>query len=568
MDETSYAVRMLNFATNLREPLDWTFVSQNADTSNIFADAERVAIKVSASISPNIDRLLRFSETIRSSHTISSVRLYGMDYTEIIKEPRIIPVLAEALRSAKSLRKLTLDADLSSNLLNLLVKLLGPESDIQVSLRLCRGENKLTTQHIEILRRIHSLCRLRVHRIRIDAAAFSDSLRDDWPGLCSLTLTDSELDAEGAKAIGGVLEKVAPGLQTLDLSQDHLDDSGITAIVEGLLRAYSRTEEKRGALRKLSLPDNCINSDGWIQVAKLVKSNPHLTRIDMSHNNIGSAGTAFGDSLQSCAATLKKLLLTVCRLDERAVIAVSRSLAGSCSLSILDIACSRLKNSAEAMRTFAQELIAGSKSLEDLDISRNYLDEPGIKELVEGLMKNNSLKKVDLSYNNGVGAEITPMIEAILHLKLQELNLRSCSIDDEGGKALGKFVALSSSLRHLDVSYNKLHTDGAKAISVGVAQSCSLERLRIESNELGDEGARCVAEWVIRRSKTLQVLDISTSGKGAEGAKAVAKAIMDVAGNTTLKEIYLDEDGELGVQVLNVMESIPNLQNSHIGLLF
>ncbi|MDR3577938.1 MAG: hypothetical protein P4L50_29080, partial [Anaerolineaceae bacterium] len=568
MDETSYVVEMLSFVTNLREPLGWILVSKHADLSLMLTEAEveRVAIRVSTSISFGIDEWLRFCEAIRSNPTVSSLILCRLEDEDITREPRLIPTLANALRGAKSLRKLAVqDASLSPSFLKAVTELLDPGSDIQVALEFCRQNEKLTAQPIEMLRKIPSLRKLYVSSMSIDVAAFSNGLRNDWPNLSSLALVNTQLDAEGGKAIGDALEKIAFGLHTLDLNLNHLGDSGVTAIVEGLFRAYSHTAGKRGALKKLRLCSNDIDSKGWIQVAQLMKFSPHLTHIDMRGNSIGSAGTAFGDSLKSCAATLKGLELSQCSLDARTIIAISRSLAGSCSLPVLNIDISQLKNSAEAMRTFARELIAGSRSLEELSIISSCLDGPGIEALSEGIMQNNSLKKIDLHDNDGVGAAISPMLEAILHLNLTVLSLRSCGIGEEGGKAVGKFVALSSSLRHLDVCANRIHADVAKEISMGVAQSGSLEQLWLSLNDLGDEGAKSVAEWVIEKSKTVQWLCISNNGVGAEGAKAIAKAIVDAGKETALMGIYV---GDMGAEVRSMMESTLELQKNSSKIYF
>ncbi len=550
------AVNMLSFTTNRIQLL--YFDSENPEQDD----------KIASAVSPlfasaEVERILlstyrwhssffRLCKAVSSNPTVSTLFIDELQDETLQSEHRLAPTLASVLRSAKTLRKLKMQIlRLSRGALKTLAELVDQRPDIEVSVRLYQGDEALTAPLVnEALIRIRSLHKLRIRRIHIDAAAFGNALKTDLRNLQSLLLKQVTLGAGDAKALGEGICGIACGLRTLSLKTSGLDDSGIAAIVEGLLRGYARAPGKSGALRKLILSDSHISSFGMIKVAQLVKANPHLKYIDLSPHIAGPAGYALGEALQACATTLRELSLGMCGLDAAAIIAICRSLSRSSSLSVLDISGSQLKGAGEAMSAVGHDLLAGNGSLEELHISGSNIDGSGMKMLAEGLAMNRSLKILSLGGNEE--AEVAGTLGAMLPVGLKELHLSNCNIDDVGGEAVGRFIVLSSSLRELDLVSNKFHAAGARAISQAAAQSCSLESLSLGHNELGDKGAKCIAEWVIGKSKTVRQLHIRSIGMGVEGAKAVAKA---VEGKTAVKMINVGEDKDPRGVVFNVMVS-------------
>ncbi len=536
-------VNMLSFVTNYKTYLECSSSSPGSEPNPvaalILAGAEIDGL--SFTIERDHSQVERFSRALRADPAVSFLRIAELDDVNI-KNPLLVPTLAAAIRDTKSLTRIEIamrNGCESLETMKAVVEIVLPRPDLPVLLHVVEACETLSAEHIAVLRKIRSLQKLYAADNRIDAAAFSDALRNDWTGVQNLTIPMTGLNAAGGKLIGGAIDRVACGLRTLDLASNKLGDSGIADIVDGLLRGYSRASGKKGVLRRLNLERVDFGRSGGLKVAQLVAANPHLMHITMGYTNIGAAGVEFGESLRNCATTLHELHLRKCGLDTKAVVAMCGSLAGAYSLSLLDLGTNRLDNPEEAMRAVAHDLLVGAKSIEELDVSSCDIDRAGMKELAEGLAKNSSLKKLDLSKNSGVGSAIATLMEAMLHsgLKLKELSLDHCDIEDAGGKAIGKFISLSSSLRKLDLGSNQLRADGAREISMGAVQSCSLYSLTLDKNKLGDEGAKHVAEWVIGKSETVWELNLVRIDANVEGAKAIAKAMMEVAGKTKLRNI-------------------------------
>ncbi len=555
------AVNLLSFATNRRQPLDWGLgspeeVSKVVPVVSLMltggAEVEHIIFRTGSDLAS----LARISAAMRSNSTVSSLVLDVLDDMIIRHEPKLVPTLAETIRKATSLKKLTVNRfSLTLNTLRALTELLGPRSDIEVSLLLERGINELTVHHTAELRKVPSLQKLYAKFIRVGPETLGAALKNDWRNLQSLTLMNAGMGAAGGMAI----TSIACGLRTLNLRMNQLGDSATAALVEVLLRSYSRAPGGRGVLRKLDLGSNDIRECGMMKIVQLIKANHKLMQIDLSYNSVGSVGAAFGESLRGCVTTLRKLRLLDCNLGTGALLAISRSLAGSYSLCVLNIGYSRLN---ESINAIVHDLLEGASSLEELDVRLSNIDGPRARELAEGIAKSRSLKSVILIGNRGVGKEIEYLLGSTRMLRLTDVDLSNCCIGDSGSEAVGGFIAASSHLRRLDVRLNEFHQKGAKAISMGVAQSRSIEGLALESNKMGDEGAECAAEWIIRKSGTMRRLNISRIGMSVVGAKAVAKAVMDVAGKTALKIIQVGEKGPTSV---GVREVLANLRRSVAG---
>ncbi len=538
VSDLTSAVNMISFVTNNEDPLGRT-ASKKARAAVLAislllaaSEVDRVFLRL------NLDfgSLSGLVAALRSSPAASFLTLSHFDGDILKSEPRLVPALEAALRcTKKTLKELLVQSNVMPTLasLNALLKLVKSSPDVQISLRLFSQYSSMSEKLAAGLTLIHGLRNLSVIGYKY-SAGFCEALRTDWRSLRSLSATGMEMDAAGGRALCKAVGDMKCGLHTLHLNDNKLEDSDISVLVDGLLRGYSQSREKQGVLQDLDLCSNLFHESGGRKIAQLVKANPHLRKINLKFNDIGSAGAALGESLRGCATTLTNLNLHYCGLDAATVIAICHSLAGVYSLTALDISNNNIKDSVSAMRAVARDLLSDVKSLKELNLTACDIDGAGVRELAGGFAKNATMKMLDLSENSGVGAEIAILLDAMLQagLKLEELSLRYCCINDAGGEAVGRFIARSSGLSSLDLSSNELRAAGVKAIFTGVAQSRSLKYFQLYG--LGNEGARYVAEWMIGKTKSLSQLSMHNTGTGTEGEKAVAGAIISVAGKRTM----------------------------------
>jgi hypothetical protein len=142
------------------------------------------------------------------------------------------------------------------------------------------------------------------------------------------------------------------------------------------------------------------------------------------------------------------------------------------------------------------KVLAESTNLEKLRLrsARGNISDNGAK-----LFKNNtSLKSLDLSNNRVLTSETARALAE--NKTLTELDLSNNSIDDEGAKAL----AANDTLRILNLSNNSIDDEGAKAL----AANDTLRILNLSDNKIGDEGAIALSKNTTLTSLSLDQLYI------------------------------------------------------------
>lgn len=74
--------------------------------------------------------------------------------------------------------------------------------------------------------------------------------------------------------------------------------------------------------------------------------------------------------------------------------------------------------------------------------------------------------------------------------------MRQCFLDDQVSEALADGIARNSTLRHLDISQNRIEQQSMHRWEE-VLGRCPLKYFDISSNNLHDEGAMCVIRGLL-----------------------------------------------------------------------
>uniref|UniRef100_A0A667XL66 NACHT domain-containing protein n=1 Tax=Myripristis murdjan TaxID=586833 RepID=A0A667XL66_9TELE len=226
--------------------------------------------------------------------------------------------------------------------------------------------------------------------------------------------------------------KSNPHLTELDLSENQLKDSGVELLSAGLESPNCRLETLR--LRRCSLTESCCAS-----LASALKSNPHLTELDLSVNLLQDSGVELlSAGLESPNCRLKTLRLSHCRLTESS--------------------CASL---ASALKS--------NPHLTELDLSENQLQDSGVELLSAGLKSPNcrlkTLRERDLILN--------------LDLFYSSFRLRDCSLTESSCASLASALKSNPHLTELDLSENQLQDSGVELLSAGLeSPNCRLKTLR------------------------------------------------------------------------------------------
>ncbi|XP_032419027.1 NACHT, LRR and PYD domains-containing protein 12-like isoform X1 [Xiphophorus hellerii] len=244
--------------------------------------------------------------------------------------------------------------------------------------------------------------------------------------------------------------------------------------------------------------------------------------------------------------------------------ASSRALLSECNLT---------ERSCEALGVL---LISDSSGLKDLDLSKNILQDSGVKLLLAGMQSPLcKLQVLRLSQTGLTGKscqELSSVISSAF-CRLAVLDLSSNELQDSGVKLLcaallrphcclqtvrlsqtslteacceeisAVFCAQSSRLREVDLSNNDLGDSGTKCLSAGLQSSrCSVETLRLSGCMISEDGCAFLESALRSNPSGLRELDLSYNHPGDAGKRLLSARLEDPL--CKLQTLRLDQGGE------------------------
>ncbi|KXS22384.1 RNI-like protein [Gonapodya prolifera JEL478] len=188
-------------------------------------------------------------------------------------------------------------------------------------------------------------------------------------------------------------------------------------------------------MRHLSVSNNNLMDPGGVAIVTALKTNRGLTDLNLSSNFIRGAGTtaALADVL------LVNDVLEVVNMDYNSA-------------------------SYEGISKLASAL-ATNQTLTTLSLQSNALSSDSIAALADSLKENTTLRNLDISYN-GVQVKVGYHIRDALNVNhsLVFLGLNSSGLDDIGASALAQGLLRNDSLRELEVYQCPLSDEGRTSL--------------------------------------------------------------------------------------------------------
>jgi Ran GTPase-activating protein (RanGAP) involved in mRNA processing and transport len=180
--------------------------------------------------------------------------------------------------------------------------------------------------------------------------------------------------------------------------------------------------------------------------------------------------------------------------------------------------------------------------LQILKLPHNGLTEKSAKALAHIVQQSQTLVELDLSYNplKSDGLSYLEKALATTVARLERLDLTSTDIGPKGMASLASILRHNESIRELRLGHNNLGTKSMKTLSTILCQqNTTLRVLDVSYNKLKYRGA-CLLSHTLNpklSNSILTRLDLSGNGIGPLGTEQVTNALLE--GNTQLTRLDL-----------------------------
>ncbi|XP_062277998.1 NACHT, LRR and PYD domains-containing protein 2-like isoform X1 [Scomber scombrus] len=280
---------------------------------------------------------------------------------------------------------------------------------------------------------------------------------------CWLSDTECEVVTSAVKS--------NPHLTELHLRLYELSDSS-----DKLLSAVQESPHCR---LSLELSDCELSETHCEVLASVLKSNPHLTHLDLSENKLSDSSVKLlSAGLESPDCGLKTLILSYCELSETHCEVLASALKSNPHLTHLDLSNNDMSDS--SVKLLSAGLESPDCGLKTLRLWACGLSETHCEVLASALKSNPHLTHLDLSYNKLSDSSVK-LLSAGLESPdcgLKTLILINCELSETHCEVLASVLKSNPHLTRLDLSNNILSDSSVKLLSAGLeSPDCGLETL-------------------------------------------------------------------------------------------
>ena len=372
--------------------------------------------------------------------------------------------------------------------------------------------------------------------------------------LKQLDLSVNKISDEGANFICDALKKSNISLQELNISHNNITNKGIKVITEAILM--------RLTLQNINISKNHISTEGLLYFMEVVKNNCTLQVVNITHNNVTRSGFT---SIKQCIENIQHPVQIIASWNQ----IVSRNgkllvLSKICIINAFENAFESITEDVWSFEDYDHDFIVTCLSeclkednvLLELNISQNSIIRSREKKIVEAIMINKTLQKLNISFTKIHEGLISDFIK--INKSLKELNISNNNITSNGAKEIAIAIKVNATLEKLDLSCNMLFDKGATFISDGLTNNISLQELNISNNKITNEGTKEITK-AIQINSTLQNINISKNHISTEGLLYFMEAVKN---NCTLQVVNITHNNITRSGFTSIKQCIENIQHS------
>ena len=245
----------------------------------------------------------------------------------------------------------------------------------------------------------------------------------------------------------------------------------------------------------LEIPQVFRNEESIDLLMTAVQATPVLQKIDISQNNLYTAGIQKFVTAIKNATNLKSLIMRSNDINKDAAEALANGLKNKTSLEVLDLGVNRMHTK-------------------------------GAIKISQALKNNTTLKVLNL-HNNSIESSAAEEISLMLtnKEKLVEINISQNSFKSEGIIIIAKVLRTISSLKIINLSLNKITSEASDHISSVLRNNLLLESLNMSHNKLKTPGCISICKALKHQHHNLKVLNIGCNEIESEAAYSIAHSL-------------------------------------------
>ncbi|XP_073467652.1 NACHT, LRR and PYD domains-containing protein 3-like [Aquarana catesbeiana] len=261
-------------------------------------------------------------------------------------------------------------------------------------------------------------------------------------------------------------------------------------------------------IKDLGLHGCGVTPSCWEVFHSVLFTNKSLTRLELSYNNLQDSGVKhLCEGLRHPGCSLQDLSLWSCDLTHLCCDDLRSVLITNQSLTKLDLSYNKLKDS--GIKLVCDGLRDPGCTLQELSLCECDLSHLCCDYFHSILITNRSLIKLDLSNNSLQDFGIKLLLAGIRDpgCTLQELSLQSCNLSPLCCDDLSSVLITNGSLTKLNLSGNKLQDSGIKLLCEGLRHpGCTLQELRVSDCKVTFSCCDDLCS-VITTNRTLNILE-------------------------------------------------------------
>ncbi|PIO24013.1 hypothetical protein AB205_0130430 [Aquarana catesbeiana] len=260
------------------------------------------------------------------------------------------------------------------------------------------------------------------------------------------------------------------GTEEVNLNSCNIQNEGLRKLIPALHN-----------IKSLSLNNNHLTDSSCPHLASGIRNNQTLRTLDLAGNNL--EGPHFRDLMEALTTSwIEALHLYNNHLTDSSCLHLASGIRNNQAMRSLNLTGNNLEGPhfrelMEALRT---------SRIEELQLDRNHLTDSSCSHLATGIKNNQTLKIMDLSWNNLEGPHFRDLMDALTTSRIEELHLNGNHLTDSSCSHLAYGIRNTQTLRTLDLSGNNLEGPHFRDLMEALTTS-GIEELQIVNMFLSDE---------------------------------------------------------------------------------